>query len=172
MSGPRNIREAIQHLAGTHENNPVLVQDAEVVAVDIDSRTCTVQVVDGQQAVTRDDVRLMSSVDDGFLILPTVGSTVTILLSIFTAPVIVSYSGFDKMVLNGGELGGLVMLIPLVAKINALEKMLVDLANKYNVHIHPVSGDVTGPTTSQETQTIAPLTQRSDLENTSITHGL
>jgi hypothetical protein len=170
MGESRDIRESIQHLAGTHENDILILADAIVDSVEIESRTCTVTLIDSSKPTQRDDVRLLPSIDDGFLIIPDIGTTITIIFSTFTAPVIVSYSGWNRAMFNGGELGGLAIVPVLIKKINALENMLNDLSEKYNSHIHPVSGPSTGPTTSTETMTITP-TEQSEIENTSITHG-
>jgi len=172
MGSARAIREAIQYLAGTHDNEFIVVADAEVTEVDQPNRVCTVALIDGKVANIRDDARLMCAIDDGILILPTVGSTVTIILSTFTDPLVIGFSGVDSIILKGGDLGGLAIVPALIKKINNIENMLNDLASKYNSHTHPVvsTGAPTGSTSTQETTTLIP-TQQSEIENTSITHG-
>lgn len=169
----RTLRESIQYLAGTHDNNPIILADANVVAYDIPSRTCTVTLVDGDKPVTRDDVRLMSSVDDGLLILPTVGSTVTIIFNTFTQPIVIGYSGFDIFVLNGGDLGGLVILGTALKSYNQLENSINTLKQLLTSWT-PVTGDggaalkaVISDWAGQQLN----VTQQTDLENTAITQG-
>lgn len=76
---------------------------------------------------------------------------------------------------NDGSFGGMVEVANLVIKLNNLENLLNDLITKYNSHTHILSlSSGTGtaaPTTTTETGTIAPVTQRSDIENTTIIHG-
>lgn len=169
----RTIRETIQHLAGTHDNDPVYVYDAEVDSVDEDNRICSVTLIGGRANNSLSNVRLMSSIDDGILIIPTVGSTVTIIFSSFTEPLVIGWSGWDKMILKGGDQGGLVLSPNLITKLNNLENLVNDLISKFNSHTHNVTavGSPTGPSLIQEDQTLTKTIQ-SDIENPNITQGL
>lgn len=173
MSDGRTIREAIQHLAGTHGNNPLFIADAEIVDVDIPSRTCTVTIVDGDAAVTRDDVRLMSVVDDGILFFPTVGSTVTIIYSTFTAPVVIGYSGIDLITLRGGDLGGLVILGECLKALNAVQNDVNKLKQAVNDWVVVPNDGGAGLKASSAGWAGSELevTQKKNLENTAITQG-
>jgi hypothetical protein len=168
----RSIAESVRYLAGTHQKDEVTVIDATVNSVDMASRTCEVTAVSGSAGNIITGVRLMPSVDDGVLIIPTDGSTVTVAFSVFIDPVIIGYSGFDNMALNGGEFGGLAKVVILTQKLNNLEKLLNDLIVKYNAHVHPVVsvGSPTGPVSVLETGTLTP-TEQAEIENTTITHG-
>jgi beta-mannanase len=78
-----------------------------------------------------------------------------------------------KMTLNDGAMGGLVKVIELTQKLNALENKVNSLLAAYNAHVH--SGVTTGPgssgpTPSQVTGTLTP-TQRADIENDKIVQG-
>jgi len=166
----RDVREAIQHLAGTNKTDNIFLVDANVDSYNESTRTCTCTLIGGQASNTLPNVRLLSSVDDGLLKLPTVDTTVTIILSSFTEPVVIGYSGLDKMIMLGGDLGGLPIVGALLEKINNLEKAYNDLVSKFNAHIHPETGTNTGPTPTQET-TVLTLTELDEIENKNITQG-
>lgn len=169
----RDLREAIQHLSGTNKTDTVYLMDAEIVSVELETRTCTCVLIGGNASNDIPNVRLMSSVDDGFLISPTVGSTVTIILSTFTAPVIIQYSEVDLYTINGGQLGGLVVIGVALNSLNTLEKDLNNLKQLITGWV-PVPGDGGA---SLKTLLSAwfgqeiPLTQKKDLENTNILQG-
>lgn len=166
-----SVRTAIQQLAGVHLEDKVSFADCEVVSVDKAKRMCSVIQLDGHTA-NAFPCRLMSSVDDGILIVPTVGSIVTVLLSDFVNPIIFQYSEVDEIIFRGGDLGGLVKVISLTSKLNNLENLVNDLISKFNSHTHNVTavGSPTGPNLAPETQTLTP-TVRGDIENVKIKHG-
>ena len=167
----RTIREAIEIMAGTHKTDKVYVITAEVVSIDITARKCICERISGGSAIIN-DVHLMASIDDGFLVIPEIGSTVSIITSDQTDPFICQYSGVEQIIFRGGDLGGLVMIKPLVDKINALENKLNSLLIKFNTHTHNVTGigAPTGPNILQEVGAIV-ITKIIDLENKNITHG-
>src|ERR1700743_432024 len=136
MTETRTIRETIQRLAGTHQPEGIKLIDATVNSYDEPSRTCDVTAITGMVGEDIPGVRLMSDADDGILLLPTVGSTITIARSAFADPVMIACSGLDKIILMGGDLGGLVMLLPLVTKLNNLETAFNTHLENYNAHIH------------------------------------
>jgi hypothetical protein len=184
MSSDRDIREAVEHLADTNKQDKIFLFDAEVLSVDADNRICSCVSTSGKTSNQLDNVRLMSSVDDGLLFIPAVGSTVTIILSTFTLPLIIQYSEIEKVIFRGGDLFGMVKVKELTDKLNAVEDFakglqtkLNDLVSKYNSHTHILtlsSGTGTAaPTTTSETPDTDTLnnTQQSDIENTNITQG-
>lgn len=167
----RAIQEAIQILSGTHLSDKVYFIDATVKSVDEQARTCVVVALSGK-AGNEFTARLMASVDDGVLIVPTVESTVAVSMSDFNTATIVQYSEVEKIVLRGGDLGGLVKVIELTEKLNNLENKLNSLVAKYNIHTHNVTavGSPTGPGLQPESGALTP-TQRSEIENDKINHG-
>jgi hypothetical protein len=76
---------------------------ANVVSVELDSGTCTVDTVSGGQGVQMSGVRLQTVVEDGLLLIPAVDSSVTILSANKEAPVIIQYSKLDKAYLQVGK---------------------------------------------------------------------
>ena len=105
------------------------------------------------------DVQLMAGVADGFLIEPKVGSMVFVLMSKYTLPFVVQYSDVVSYSLNGDEFGGLVKVIELTEKINALEQKINEIITW--------GASVTPPLPS----TPLVLTQQSELENLTVQHG-
>lgn len=74
-----------------------------------------------------------------------------------------------SMILNGGDNGGLPKIQPLVDKLNALEKAVNDLTEKFNTHKHTgvtTGGGISGLT--DKTGSKMNLTQRAEIENKAI----
>ena len=168
----RTIRESISILAGTHKPDKVYSISAEIMSVDIAARSCVCIQISGSVSTIINDVLLMASIDDGFLIIPSVGSTVNIIKSDGMDTYICQYSEIDKIIFRGGDLGGLVKVHPLLSKINDLENIINDLVIKFNAHVHPVVsiGAPTGPNSIIEPKILTP-TILTELENKNITHG-
>lgn len=178
------VATLIQKLAGTHRIANCYLTDAIVKSVNVSTRTCVVETLGGKVSSSL-TVRLMASVDDGCLILPSVDSTIVVLFSEQVAPIALMYSEVDRITWLGGEYDG----VPIVShptdvnkgvlkRLNNIEDLLNDLISKYNTHTHivtnavPVSGSspVTAViTTTQETSVLTP-TQQSDIEHPNIKH--
>lgn len=183
--GNRGVQEAINTLVQAHTgtDDTLFFFTAVVNSVDIDNRICNCTSVEGAKN-SFPNCRLMTELDDGILIIPTVGSNVSIILSTFTQPLVVGYSEVDKIILRGGDLGGLVRVKDLITKLNNLEDAynglkdkVNDLINLFNTHTHPIivssgtgSSTATTPTETPDTTTLT-KTVRSDIENTAITQG-
>ena len=167
----RSIREAVEYLSGQNKTDTIFFIDAEVNSVDLVSRLCNCTAVGGKSGNTF-NARLMSSIDDGELKSPTEGSTITILISDFTDPIVIGYSGIDTICWRGGDLGGLPIVGILLQKINNLENAYNDLVLKFNLHTHNVTstGAPTGPNLDPE-ETVLTLTELDEIENKAITQG-
>lgn len=163
----RLIRNAVQIMAGTKLVDKVYSVEATVISVDEGARTCVCQVISGKASYNLSDVRLMATVDDGILIIPVVGSNVNIIRSDYTSPYVSQYSGVDKIIMRGGDLGGLVKVISTAQRLNLIEEKLNSLLTAYNAHVH--TGNNT-PTASIVTGSLT-LTKREDIENVNITQG-
>lgn len=185
----RDIIEAIQKIAGRQLDDPVSVVACEVVSVDLSTRTCDCTTISENSAIDIPNVQMMAEVDDGFLLVPSLGSTVFVLYSTRNAPYIVLFSQIDQVVMivggsqviikdgllqmHDGSFGGLIRITDLVAKLNNLENKFNDLTAKYNLHTHAgvsVGSGTTAPPIPIEAGTLTPTT-REDLENTEVTHG-
>ena len=174
-----NIAQAIQTLSGA-SGGRLWAADARVVSVSQSDRTCVVELQDGQSSNTL-TARLMASVDDGCLMLPSVDSTVVLHGGDRVKPYVAMMSEVDEIVWLGGEYDGVpIVKHPsntnkgLLKKINNLENLINDLITNYNTHTHVLTltmGTGTAdPTTTQQTTNIAPLTAQADIEHPKITH--
>lgn len=123
----RSITEAIQQLAGTQLSDNITIISAIVTSVDQSTRTCECMPI-GQSSTPIIGVRLMADIDDGFLLIPALNSTVMITYSTRNTPYIAVYSELqsalwvtiDAIQLQGNEYGGLVMGNPLLQKLNTI----------------------------------------------------
>lgn len=158
MSGFKII-SAIQKLSGTQNDDKVRLIQCKVLSVDLDNRICEVETISGNSGIVF-EANLQAAVGDGLLIEPAVDSTVVVLFSKYTLPTIISYSDVVTYALNGDEFGGIVKVIELTQKLNALE----DAINK----IITWGATVTPPLT-----TVTPIvpTHQSEIENKTIKHG-
>lgn len=163
----RDIKEAIEKLSNQERTDNVHVEACTVESINISDRTCDVSTISGKTALSISGVQLMASVDDGLLIIPEIGSIVFVQYSTYQLPFILMYSSISSIKFLDGTHGGLVKVIELTNKLNALENKVNDIIAKYNVHVHAANGT---PTVSQVTGTITP-TQRIEIENDKITHG-
>jgi hypothetical protein len=91
----------------------------------------------------------------------------------YIQPISNLYISAQNTQFNDGSNGGLVLVNPLVTKINNLENLVNNLITQYNGHSHLLtltSGTGTAAATlSQETGTIAPITKAADIQSTTIT---
>lgn len=186
----RQIIESIQKLSGSQLTDQVYFLACEVLSVDKPARTCACRSIDGARDFEFPNVRLMADVDDGFLLVPEIGSTVFVTYSRRNDPIIVLFSAIkevllisgdtsfsltaDGIVLNDGSFGGLIKIEKLVEKINNLENLVNDLIAKFNSHTHVLTlstgTGTAAPTATPETNQLSP-TKRSELENDQIKHG-
>jgi len=175
----RELGVAIRKLAGTHNADKLTIADCLVDSVDIASRTCSCTPLNDTSIAQIQGVRFQSTVDDGVILQPKVGSTVTVLLSTRVAPLIIGYSEIDevyivapKVQFNQGNLVGMVKVIDLTTKLNNLENLVNNFISLYNSHTHvtacPAGAGTASPTPNIESQVLTP-TQRTDIENKAIT---
>jgi hypothetical protein len=159
-----DIKNAISTLVGIEDM--VYFNDCEVISTNEDERTCIVQ-----NGVNEIEVRLMPVVDDGVLIIPVIGSTISILQSDRYDPVIVQYSEVEKIVLMGGDNKGLVKVVELKNKLNAVENQMNNILNVLKTTTIPLAPSGTYPFAPLYAS-INPLTptQQTDIENPLITH--
>jgi len=170
MTQERRLAENIRRL------NPVSMWLTQGEVVSVNGLTCKVKIGDA----LIDGVRLRASLTDRdrqILTVPKAGSAVT--LGCLTADlnnlVVLQVDEIERIEINGGQLGGLVRIEDLTAKIN-------ELVDAFNSHTHSiptgmvsVSGStgamanaapVSVPAVSQKAQKFA----KNDYEDTTITH--
>lgn len=160
----RAIIESIKKIVGVKDWS--LYCNAEVLSVDELNRTCNCIAINGQAEYELNDVGLMAVNDDGFLLIPTIGSTVKVLYSENVEPFICQYSAIDKIVmianesivLNGTSYGGLTKTIELKAQLATLKATVEALC----VAVAALTGGTKIPN----------LADFSNIENTKIKHGI
>lgn len=187
----RAIFDAIGILSGTKNLDSSFILQATVQSVDVAKRTCNVKTVTGSSEIQIADVLLMTGVEDGFLLVPAVDSNVIICFSKYHEPYVALFSKIDRLYsvvgnstmdittdvtkFNDGSFGGMVKVEALVQKINNIENLLNELITKFNAHTHILTlsagTGTAAPTVTSESGTIEPVTSKSDLENTKVTHG-
>lgn len=164
-----NIISVIQNLSGAQNDDKVRLLQCTVNIVDLGNRKANVTTITGQSTLNF-DVQLQAGIADGLVIEPLVGSMVYVLMSKYTLPFIVQYSDIVSLSINGSEFGGLVKVIELTQKLNAMEKIVNDLIIKYNTHTHLAAGTPTSIASVIETNSLTP-TEQSEIENIVIKHG-
>jgi hypothetical protein len=167
-----DIATAIRMITSTHLTDKVRMFDAEVNSVSMTDRTCEVTMIGGKSANTL-TVRLMASADDGLLMKPTIGSTIVVMMSEYTAPFVAKYSGVDSITMLGGDLKGLVKVDDLVTQLNNLENDITNLKNAFTSWgvVPSDGGGALKLATASWAGSPITNTQASDLENTNITQG-
>lgn len=169
MSLDSEIVKGLDKLALKHIHNPSFV--CTVSEVSLADLTCICVPVNGDATLV--DVRLISTSANGFLIVPSVDSTV-IVSSIDNRTYYVSmFSEVDEIQLNGDTYDGLVKVNDLVTKLNNLESKVNSLITAMNTHVH------TGVTTGAGSSAVGTVpivgsltpTVKADLENTTVLHG-
>ena len=139
----RAIIEALKKITGLHKVDQVTYVDAEVKSVDVPSRTCVCTVIVGHTEYELPGVALMSGVDDGLLIEPSIRSGVKVIFSELIDPFVCQYSEIEnitidaktKIKFNDGSFGGVVKAGELVAKVNVLEDDLNALKQAFSTWI-------------------------------------
>lgn len=170
MADNNSIKQAIRELTKTDDVLYSVL--CKVKSVDTTNNTCDCEPINGDADLL--EVRLMAQNTNGFLIIPTVNSTVVVTMINKYTGYVAMFSDIEKIYLNGDNYDGLVKVGDLVEKLNNLEDLVNDLVTKYNTHTHPYvnvsTPAVTSPTTSLETTVLVP-TQQTELENTTVLHG-
>jgi hypothetical protein len=158
------IKTAISNLIGIEDM--LYFDDCKVISTDENTRTCVVN-----NGVNDIVVRLMAVVDDGILIMPKIDSIVSVIQSDKTDPIIVQYSEVEKIVLMGGDNKGLVKVIELKNKLNAVENQMNSILNVLKTTSIPLAPSGTYPFAPLYAS-INPLTptQQIDIENPLIQH--
>ncbi len=100
MSGLNDqIRKAVRQLAGTDLVDSVTAFDCTVVSVNEDEFTCVVDAIGDNATTEIPDVKLSSESNDGFTIIPAVGSTVTVVKTDRGLVYVSMFSDIDKVVI-------------------------------------------------------------------------
>ena len=190
------LKQAIDDRIATYQKQ--YIELVQVLAVDVDARTCT---IDYNGIQLKDiELQVVQGVGTGILIVPSVGSYVSLAMpeGDLNLAYILSCSKVDSMLieveksclklnkdgleLNGGSNGGLVKINDLVRKLNTVESEISSLKTRlatfetlFNAHTH-VAISLAAPTAVPVPVVVigdaAPIinTQVADLEDTTVTH--
>lgn len=178
MDRSKEIKEAIKSIVGVPGMMFVMGRVESV-----GDETCSVKIAD---RLVINDVRLNASADsnaDNILIKPTVGSMVLMAdLSggELRSLVIVSFSELESMtvkfegdvVINGGENEGLVKIVELTEKLNAIENDINSLKQVFSSWapiVYDGGASLKAAATSWAAQTLK-KTSKEDIENSKIKH--
>ena len=151
-----DIRQAIQALSGLNDLQYEGVV-CNVSDIDLATFTCTCTPINGDAEFY--DVLLNADADKGFTLIPANGSLVIIQQTSQANAYVTMVSKVDQIYLAGDANGGLVKVIPLVTKINAIETQL----NAIGVWALTVTPPLTLPPLT--------LTTTTELSNTTVKHG-
>jgi len=184
-----SIKMAVQKLAGTFLKDEITMISCSVESVNVGARTCNCVAIDGEGVTEVINVQLMAEVDDGMLLVPTVGSTVMVAFSKRVLPFVVMFSQLDQIVMisgssvvtiqdgsiqfNDGSFGGLIKISQLVTKLNNLENDLNKIKQAFTSWTPVPNDGGSALKVASATWAGAQLvdTMQSDLENTLVTHG-
>jgi hypothetical protein len=187
----RAIIEAVRKMAGTDKNDLCHYVTAKVVSVNEDDKTCDCIAIDGHTEYELNNVKLMTTVDDGMTIIPEIDSAVKVLFSSNVESFVCQYSAIKKMTifatdgleLGGDSFGGVVKVNALLQKLNNLEQDLTNLKSALASMISLASATTTTPVTGTSlagfmaslgiysAHVITP-TILNELENTHVKHGV
>ncbi len=181
-----NIRQALRAIAGGQSD---ILKICMVDAVDREARTADCTPIDDSAPILDCNLQSVQGSHEGVCIIPRVGSYVlvgllvdgnagTILLTDYVDAVYIGIADrslemtVDGININGGELGGMVKVEPLVARLNALEDELRNLKQAFTSWV-PVPQDGGASLKADITPwagTPVSQTSRRDLENALVKH--
>lgn len=170
MSAERILRECVQQMAGTHLKDKVKFVDCNVDTIDLDAGTCNATPIGEDAPVQIININLESEVADGLLIVPVVGSTITVFYSTRNLPYILKYSDIDKIYYSGnlfqfgdGSAGGMVKIADLTLSLN-------QLVTELQAQLALIATGITGVGGAYVPGTLSTFS-KSDYEDTNVTHG-
>jgi hypothetical protein len=167
-----NLREAIQRAMHKPVTGEAVVL-AKVLSVDSAQFTIDVEPLNGDADIF--DVRLnaVPGSEEGFIMLPSVGSIVGIIMVNESTGFVGLYSQIDSVQFNGGVYGGLIKIEELVSKLNAIESDINSLKQAFSSWV-PVPNDGGAALKASAGTWFGQQlieTQKSGLENPNIKHG-
>lgn len=153
------VINGLRHLKGQAFN----ITPAKVVSIDEKSLTAHVTA----SGIDYEDVKLAASGEANTYMIPELGSWVYISFvdGSDNDAYIAFFSKVSKIVLNGGENGGTVLITPVTDRLNAIEKAFNTLLNAFKAHTHGLAPNETAASSGNNLI----ITKKSDLENINIT---
>lgn len=177
-----SIASAIRFHAGSDLSDPVRYVPCTVNSSDPSTRTCDCSPIGGDSGTDIPNVQLMADVEDGWLLIPSDGSTVIVTYSTRNEPYVSLFSGIESaffvvsgvIQLRDGAFGGLTKTLELQLQLDKSNQLLAALLLVINgvPILEPGSGS---PSALQIALKAALVGQQlgdfSQIENTNITHG-
>lgn len=174
------LKQAIQQLAGTHNKDDVMSFDCTVDSVSENDFECDVTAIGGTATTKIPSVRLAAEANDGFTLIPKVGSTVTVTITKNGLAYVSMFSDIDKVkavinktkivmedgkiTFNDGSFNGLIKIDSQTLKLNQLVDQLQAQLALIATGIAAGGGSYSPGTLSTFNKT--------DYENDKIIHGL
>ena len=153
MNEYAQIRDYIRKIS---DNKGVSIFTAEVTKVE--EKFCSVKIGEFNLSGVKN---FCNEENGNFLIKPKLGSLVTVIdFGDFRDMQIIKVQEFDEIIINGGQLGGLVKIAELVQNLNGI-------ISAFNSHIHAGAG--TPPTTVPEIIPIPTIVQ-ANVEDLKVKH--
>lgn len=97
------VRDAIQELSGAKNNPKFHILEGEVTEVNESQGTCSALILTGKIDGVLEDIRLMAAMDDGFLLIPKIGSNIFVSYKEKTPPFVSQFSAIEKVVIVAGR---------------------------------------------------------------------
>lgn len=167
MSGNKQIRDAIKLIAGNNGATNIL---CTVDSVNLVRKTCYCIPVNGDADFG--DVKLIVNPNNGFLIVPTVGSYVYISVVSPGVAFVSMFSEVQEIQLAGDIHGGLVKIQQLITQLNTLQTEINTLKTATGTAIAVYSSAIDGGASSGVFNAVVlPQIVTNTLENTSVKHG-
>lgn len=163
------IKYAIRELA--KDNEEIFSIICKVESVDLANKNCYCVPIDNKADLM--DIKLIADNKKGFIIIPKVGSVVIVSMTSNSTGYISMFSEVEEIQLNGDNYGGLPQIQKLVEKYNVLEKSINDLKTVFTSWV-PVPNDGGAALKTAITLWVGQVlnvTQKSELENTTVKHG-
>lgn len=164
-----DIIDSIRKIA--KENEEIYSIVCKVKNINVTEKICDCEPIDGSADLL--NVRLMAENKTGFLIIPTDGSIVIVtMLNKYTGYVSM-FSEVDEIQLNGDNEDGLVKVNDLVTKLNNLENLVNNILTTLKTTTIPLAPSGTYPFAPLYAafNLIAPITNKTDIENNKVKHG-
>jgi hypothetical protein len=100
MSHDRSIEEAVQKLSGTYLKDIVTIIQCTVNSYDTNALTCDCTPLSDNAITDIPGVQLSAEVSDGFVVFPSVGSTVYVALTTRNTAFVLIYSELDSVLFS------------------------------------------------------------------------
>lgn len=176
MSVKNDIKNSILGIINTSDSEIYSIL-CKVAFVDMDSMTCDCVPIDTSKPNIL-DVKLIVKDEEGklvngFVVIPKVDSLVVVTMLSNEDGHVTMFSAVEEIQLNGKNFGGLIKIEKLVDKVNALENLVNNLLTTLkntSITLAP-SGTYPFAPLYAAFNSISPITNKSDLENTTVNHG-